>query len=161
MKIEAPAKVRRQMQRMGAVTDRIDAATTAKRNERAALWSTNKPHGRKPLPPYGRQWIEAGRRYGPFVFCGPGAWDLAARRTHCGFALVAPIDRDPLDLDWSLLAGRVTILIEAGGFDTELVERTALALLIDGAPHVRTIRRVHPDQRPPICGSYARDDYAE
>lgn len=116
---------------------------------------------RKPLPPYAKQWLNAGARYGPQVICGPGAWAFAEHRKRCGFALVAPPDRDPLEFDWSLLNGRAVVLIEVGGFDTEVVERTALALLIAGVPHVRTIRRVHPDQPVPTCGSYARDEYAD
>ena len=75
--------------------------------------------------------------------------------------MVAPPDRDPMEFDWTALNGRKVVLIEIGSFDTDNVERTALALLIAGVPHVRTIRRVHPDQPVPTCGSYARDEYAE
>jgi hypothetical protein len=115
---------------------------------------------RRPLPPYARQWLDAGAKYGPQVICGTGAWQFAEHRKRCGFAIVAPPGQDPLQFDWSPLAGRSVVLIEVGSFDTEYVERTALALLIAGVPHVRTIRRVHPDQPLPTCGSYARDEYA-
>ena len=116
--------------------------------------------GRKVLPPYGRQWIEAGAKYGPFVICGPGAWEMAERRKHSGFAMVTPSDRDPLDFDWSLLNGRQTVLIEAGGFDTPRLERVAFALLAAGVPLVFPIRTVMLDLDPPqVWPSYARDDY--
>lgn len=160
MTIHPPTQVLRQIQRMDQAAAKMDKAIAAMQLARAATWAANKPLGRKKLPPFGRQWIEAGRRYGPFVICGPGAWGLAERRKHSGYAMVVPSDRDPLDFDWSLLNGRLTILIEAGGFDTKLVERTAFALLAAGVPHVRPIRTVGLDSGLPYCWpSYARDDY--
>ena len=130
---------------------------------RSSLRMSREAHAwpsRKPLPPYGRQWIEAGAKYGPFVICGPGAWDMAKRRKRCGFALVAPDDRDPLDFDWSLLNGRETVLIESGGFDTPKLERVVFALLAAGVPLVFPIRTVMLDRDPPqVWPSYSRDDY--
>lgn len=100
---------------------------------------------RKPLPPYGKQWLDAGGRYGPQVICGPGAWAFAEHRKHCGFALVAPHGQDPLQFDWSLLRGRAVLLIEVGGFDTAAMERLVYALLRDGVELVHPIRKVPTD----------------
>ena len=115
---------------------------------------------RKPLPPFARQWLDAGARYGPQVICGPGAWNFAEHRKRCGFALVAPPGQDPLTFDWSLLKGRAVVLIEVGGFDTPQLERVAMALLLAGVPLVHPIRAVSPGAAlPATWPSYARDEY--
>lgn len=130
--------------------------------ELIAMRSHTKPRHRpgKTLPPYGRQWLEAGAKYGPFVVFGPGAWDIAERRKRSGFVLVCPSDRDPLEFDWSLLSGRATVVIEAGSFDTPRLERIAYALLTAGVPLVHPIRVPGlSDALPLTWASYARDDY--
>jgi hypothetical protein len=119
--------------------------------------STNK----KPLPPYARQWLDAGARYGPQVICGAGAWQFAEHRKRNGFALVAPPDRDPLEFDWSLLAGRSVVLIELGSFDTAMLERVAYALMRDGVPMVFPIRDALLAEKPPqVWPCYMRDEHA-
>lgn len=114
----------------------------------------------KTLPPYGRQWLEAGAKYGPFVVFGPDAWDIAEGRKRAGFVMVCPDGSDPLEFDWSLLNGRATVVIEAGGFDTPRLERIAYALLTAGVPLVHPIRVPGlTDELPLTWASYARDDY--
>lgn len=121
--------------------------------------SVQKPHtGRKPLPPFARQWLIAGSRYGPQVICGPGAWAFAEHRRRCGGALVAPPGQDPLQFDWSPLKGRSVVLIEVGTFDTPALERLAYAILRDGAELVHPIRKVPdaPAALPVAWPSYSR-----
>jgi hypothetical protein len=93
------------------------------------------------------------------VICGPGAWDFAEYRRRCGFALVAPPDRDPLEFDWALLKGRSVVLIEVGSFDTAALERVAYALMRDGVPMVFPIRDALLAEKPPqVWPCYMRDE---
>ena len=98
---------------------------------------------RKPLPPFGRElaiYLLSGGRSGPFVAIGPGAWSLARRRQACYPVAVIPCDRDPLDFRFDFLRGLPAVLLEVGCFDTDRLERAALAMLTDGAQRVVPIR---------------------
>lgn len=72
------------------------------------------------------------------VAIGPWAWHYA-RTDGLNRALVLPDDADPFDLRWPV-AGVEVLLLELGVFDTDRLERTALALLCDGAACVRALR---------------------
>lgn len=72
------------------------------------------------------------------VAIGPWAWNYA-KADALNRALVLPEDRDPFDFRWPV-AGIDVLLLELGVFDTDRLERTALALLCHGAACVRAIR---------------------
>ncbi len=91
------------------------------------------------LPPFGREHLERGRQDCAFVAMGPGAWALARRRLQFYPVMVLPDDADPFDYRWPV-TGRPVLLLEFGSFDTDRLERVALALLRAGAPIVTTIR---------------------
>lgn len=121
---------------------RIDAAVAA----RAQRYTKPLPTKRR-LPPYARQWIDSGRRYGPMVIIGPDAWARAAR--HGAICMVVPDDEDPLAFDWRCLAGLPVVLIETGVPDTPRLDRTAYALLVAGVPMITPIRTAMLELRPP------------
>ncbi|MBL8224485.1 MAG: hypothetical protein JNM50_04070 [Chromatiales bacterium] len=96
--------------------------------------------------PVGAEELRAYRRRpnlgsGTWVAIGPEAPAFAEARRRC-FPVLTPHwhGRDPVELDWRIVAGEAVLLIERGCFDTDLLERTAYALLRDGARLVYPIR---------------------
>lgn len=92
---------------------------------------------RKPLPPYGRQYIEQPLSSGVWIACGPDAWDFTKLKP---FPVMVLADEcDPADFQWPV-AHQDVLLIEIGTYDTERVERIVQVLLESGARLVYPIR---------------------
>lgn len=115
----------------------------------------------RPLPPYGAAW-QALRRSAAYlgqpcrVAIGPGAWTLA---THSRIPImVLPAQSDPFAFAWPV-RGEAVLLVELGIFDTDAMERLAVALLDAGAQIVIPIRDALLAERPPkMWPRYIPDD---
>lgn len=94
----------------------------------------------RPLPPFSSRLKIRGpaTRNQIVIAIGPWAWNYA-KADQGNRALVLPEDRDPFDFRWPV-AGIEVLLLELGVFDTDRLERVALALLCDGAACVRALR---------------------
>ena len=91
----------------------------------------------KPLPPYGRQYLDQRPSNGPWIACGPGAWEFTRLKPFP--VIVLPDGDDPADYRWPVIDQDV-LLIEVGIYDTERIERIAQVLLESGARMVYPIR---------------------
>lgn len=90
---------------------------------------------RRPLPPYGRQFMEGGRY--AWVAMGPGAWDFVRSRHHP--VMVLPDEESPDRFAWPV-AGLDVQAVELGAFDSVRCDDLALALLLAGAVRVYLVR---------------------
>ena len=92
---------------------------------------------RKPLPSNGGRYLDNSRIPCPWVVIGPDAWAFARLKPFP--VMVLSPDKDPFAFTWPG-DGLSVLLVEWGGFDTQRLELTALALLDAGAELVHTIR---------------------
>ena len=119
------------------------------------------PHA-NPLPPYGRAWLELVAGLGflgqsPRVAIGARAWRLAMRAISAPI-MVLPSGADPVSFAWPV-RGRACFLIDTGD-DLPLLERTAWALLRDGAPLVLPLRIIgRGGSLPEVLRPYVEDNY--
>jgi hypothetical protein len=107
---------------------------------------------RKPLPPYGKDHVT--RRGHAWVAIGERAWELPKRKAFP--VMVVPPGEDPHEFTWPVRDQVVTV-IELGSFDTDRLDRLALALLLAGARRVIAVREAQLRQKVSSLAVYARD----
>lgn len=113
--------------------DRSVARIDAYRAARKAVEKTVTPKrynksGRKPLPPYGQQLVEAKRRrehVNCYICAGPNAWNRHRIRVD---RVVLPPDAEPDDFDWSIFSGLEPTVIGDDADPTRLSRLTWLLL---------------------------------
>ena len=83
---------------------------------------------RKPLPPFGKQYLDERPRSGIQIALGPAAWDFAKMMSF--IVMVLPAGADPFDFTWPTSDG--VIVHECGQSDDDALLKMATALLIAG-----------------------------
>ena len=72
-----------------------------------------------------------------WVVAGTDAWEWAEYHRDSRLFLLSPVDTDPANYDWGLLAGHDPVLLLAlGEIDPPKIDRFAAAILRDGATRV-------------------------
>ena len=78
------------------------------------------------LPPFGKRYQQQGCDLGPWICCGPGAWDEARRGS---FVRMALPERDDLsDYRWPV-EGEIVTVVECGIDAPELIRGLAHELI--------------------------------
>lgn len=97
------------------------------------------------LPPYGREFRQArkaGRYVNPWIFAGPRAFELAARRGPG--RLVLPAGADPSVFDWRLVAG-LELVVRWPDASVQQVDQLGALLVRAGAGVVLVLDDLRKD----------------
>lgn len=93
---------------------------------------------RKPLPPFGRQYLNLHPDFGVRVAIGFGAWDFA-NTAGPGRVMVLPAGTSPTTFRWPV-NGQPALVYELGALDDDQLAAMAGALLAAGSPSVVALR---------------------
>ena len=80
----------------------------------------------RPLPPFAKRYQQQGCELGPWICCGPGAWDDAKRGSFP--RMVLPYGADPADFRWPV-RGQIVTVTEHGIDAPELIRGLAHELI--------------------------------
>lgn len=92
---------------------------------------------RRPLPPYGRQYLDQRPSSGVWIACGPGAWDFTKRKPFP--VMVLPQNSQPTDFRWPAHPGGA-VIFECGELNDDRLRSMAAELIYSGSPFVVAIR---------------------
>lgn len=93
---------------------------------------------RRPLPPFGKQYLNLHPDSGVRVAIGFGAWDFA-NAARPGRVMVLPAGTSPTTFRWPV-NGQPALVHELGPVDDDQLAAMARALLAAGAPSVVALR---------------------